>query len=105
MPSREAQELEGGTTEAMGNSYPSAKKGVKVAAIAGTIAGALSFGASCWMASLPAITDVSICWSFRPWWRLSNWVEALVFGIIVGTIAGLIATFRPQRPRRKPDEC
>lgn len=36
------------------------------------------------IASMPAVTEVSLCWVFRPWWRLSNIVFALVPALVAG---------------------
>lgn len=54
--------------------------------------GALSFGlAGCtaglgfgyWVSTLPAVSDVSLCWAFRPWpWRPSNLILGVVGGLI-----------------------
>ena len=49
--------------------------------------------------TLPAVTDVSLCWTCRPWWRLSNWVDSLVVGAAIGVIAGLLAAFHPRAAR------
>jgi hypothetical protein len=80
--------------------YPNWKKGIKVALIAGSIAALLDFAFSYWISRQPAITDVSLTWSFRPWWRLSNWMFAFGTFVVVGTIFGLLAAFRPNLKKR-----
>ena len=68
-----------------------------VGCIAGIIAAALVFALNCWMASLPAVTDVSICWVFRPWWRWSNWCSSLLVGAVVGLLVGILVAIRPKK--------
>ena len=74
--------------------YPDFKHGVAVGIISGFIAGVLWFLLCCWVASLPAVTDVSLSLAFRPWW--SNWKSALVVFAVVFVLMGLIATLRPK---------
>ena len=73
------------------------RRGLRAGVIAGA-AGFMLWFAVCYGGStLPAATDVSMCWAFRPWWRLSNWVSSLVVGSVIGMIAGLLTAFRPHR--------
>lgn len=76
------------------------KTGIKVGLALGTIAGACTFILCYLAACLPAISEVSLSMSFRPWWRLSNWMTSLAigagsFGFVVA-LAALLAA-RKQR--------
>ncbi|HUW56412.1 MAG TPA: hypothetical protein VMZ92_07230 [Planctomycetota bacterium] len=73
-----------------------ARRPILTGLVAGLAAAGLLFAANCRMASLPAVTDVSICWLFRPWWRWSNWCSALVVGAAFGLIIGALAAIRPK---------
>jgi hypothetical protein len=75
--------------------YPNLKKGFVVGLVAGLVAAALVFGLCLWASTWPAATDVSLTWSFRPWWRWSNWFAALVAFIVVTVLAGVLAALRP----------
>jgi hypothetical protein len=71
------------------------KKGLVVGLVAGLIAAVLVFGLCVWVSTWPAHSDVSLTWSFHPWWRLSNCLAALAALILVGGSSGVLATFRP----------
>ena len=75
--------------------YPNFKKGVVVGLVAGFVAAVLVFGLCVWASTWPAVTDVSLTWSFRPWWRESNWLFPLAAFFVVGVLFGLLAAFRP----------
>jgi ABC-type antimicrobial peptide transport system permease subunit len=75
--------------------YPNLKKGVVVGLVAGFVAAGLVFGLCVWASTWPAVTDVSLTWSFRPWWRESNWLFTLAAFFVVGVLLGLLAAFRP----------
>ena len=78
-----------------GAMYPNLKKGLAVGLIAGFMAAALVFGLCFWVSTWPAVTEVSLTWSFRPWWRSSNWLAALAAFIFVTLVFGVLAAFRP----------
>ncbi len=75
---------------------PNVRRGLYAGAVAGAVAFVLCFALCWWSSTLPAVSDASLCWAFRPWWRLSNWVESLVVGAVIGVIAAFLAAFRPQ---------
>jgi len=75
--------------------YPNLKKGLVVGLVAGLVAAALVFGLCLWATTWLAVTDVSLTWSFRPWWRSSNWLAALAAFIFVAALSGVLAAFRP----------
>lgn len=77
--------------------YPKWKRGLKAGGIAGVIAGVLGFVACLWAAALPAISVVSLSWSFRPWWRLSNWTASLAIALAFFVIVGLLTALTPER--------
>lgn len=70
------------------------KRGLVVGGILGVIAGALWFAWCCVLASLPAVTPVSLSLLFRPWWR--NWRSALIVAGIFGILFGTLAAIRPR---------
>ena len=75
--------------------YPNHKNGFVVGLVAGLIAAALLFGLCLCASTWPAATDVSLTWSFRPWWRRSNWFAALAAFIVVAVLAGVLTALRP----------
>lgn len=75
--------------------YPNWRRGMKVGVIAGTIAALLMFGLSYLMSQQPAITPGSAALAFRPWWRLSNWIDSAGAFVVTTGIFGLCAAFRP----------
>ena len=75
--------------------YPNLKKGLVVGLVAGLVAAALIFGLCVWASTWPAFSEVSVTWSFRPWWRLSNWLATLIAFVSVGLVFGFLAAFRP----------
>ena len=81
--------------------YPDLRTGVKVGLAAGICAGLLTFLVCYWEASQPAVTLVSLCYSFRPWWRVSNWVSAFVAFLFVAVSIGAIVACRPKGTRGK----
>ena len=81
--------------------YPNWRKGIRVGAITGAIAGVIAFVACIIAARSPAATDVSICWSFRPWWRLSNWIESGIVAISFFIVMGFLEAFHPENRKRK----
>jgi len=81
--------------------YPNFKRGILWFCIFGGVAGVLCFFLCCWGSTLPAATDVSLCWAFRPWWRWSNWEASLITGFVIGLPCGIIMAFRPQIDMRR----
>jgi hypothetical protein len=77
---------------------------IKVGLAAGAAAGVLVFLACCWVASLPAVTVVSLSLSFRPWWRTGNWLAASLALVLSAGAAGILAGLRPQVPIREPED-
>ena len=75
--------------------YPNLKKGLTVGLISGLAGALLVLGLCVWASTWPAVTDVSLTWSFRPWWRESNWLFTFGAFIFVGVIMGVLASFRP----------
>src|SRR5882724_3536833 len=80
--------------------YANLKKGLVVGLVAGLVAAALVFGLCLLASTWPAVTNVSLTWSFRPWWRSSNWLAALASFFFVTVVVGVLAAFR-LRVRRK----
>ncbi len=74
-------------------------------AIGGLFCAAVCFSWVFVLSALPAITDVSLCFALRPWWRASNWVIilcALGFGGFCGlftawTVANMFSWIRARR--------
>jgi hypothetical protein len=81
--------------------YPDLRTGAKVGLAGGICAGGLMFLACYWMASLPAVTAVSLCYAFRPWWRVSNWGIAFVAFLLAAVGIGIVAACRPRRTSRQ----
>ncbi len=81
--------------------YPNFKKGLAVGLAAGFTSAVLVFGLCYWASTLPAVSDVSLTWAFRPWWRSSNWMAALWAFAFVGVVLGLLAAFRPDLNGKK----
>ena len=52
--------------------------GIAVGVIAWLVAFGITFGMVCFYANLPAVTDVSLAISFRPWWQFSNWASCAI---------------------------
>lgn len=73
--------------------WPNYRKGIKVGAITTFGVASLWFGYCYFLSTLPVITDVSLALAFQPW--QDNWKLSLVMGLIPGSIAGLVGTFRP----------
>ena len=78
---------------------PNLKKGLVVGVIAGFVAAVVVFGLCVWASTWPAFSDVSLTWSFRPWWRESNWLFAAAAFVFVGLVVGVLTTFRPNMKR------
>ncbi len=76
------------------------KKFLVLGASAGVIGAVLVFGMCLWASTLPAVTQVSLTWSFRPWYRSSNWLAALIAFAFVGVVAGALAALRPDRSKK-----
>ena len=81
--------------------YPNWKRGLWAGCIGGAVAGVLWFALCLWVASLPAVTVVSLSWSVRPWWRLSNWVESLCCALVGFLIVGALAACWPKRRKEQ----
>ncbi len=77
------------------------KKCLLVGSLAGLVAAMLAFGMCFWASLWPAATDASLTWSFRPWWRLSNWVLAGAAFMSIGLSFGILAIIRPDIRRKK----
>jgi hypothetical protein len=75
--------------------YPRYRKAVIQASLAGLWCAALAFLVCYWMAGQPAVTPVSVCYSFRPWWRASNWLFAALAFAFVFAIAFVHVAYRP----------
>jgi hypothetical protein len=80
--------------------YPNLKKGLVVGLIAGLVAAVLIFALCVWASTWPAASEVSLTWSFRPWWRVSNWMAALITFVAIGLVFGVLAAFRPDMKRK-----
>jgi hypothetical protein len=52
----------------------------------------LWFLSCCFVASQPAVTDVSLSLAFRPWW--SNWKSALVVFFVVFVLVAMLKTLQ-----------
>ena len=65
-------------------------EGIRNAILIGGVFGLISFLSGMtfvfMLAAGPAVSDISLCWAFRPWWRSSNWVFALIPSKIIGLI-------------------
>jgi hypothetical protein len=81
--------------------YPNFNKGVVVGLVAGFVAAMLVFGLCFWTSTLEAVTPVSLSMSFRPWWRESNWLAALVAFLSAGLVFGVLAALRPDLRRKR----
>jgi amino acid transporter len=75
--------------------YPNLKKGVVFGLVGGFVAAMLVFGLCFWMSTLPAVTPASLSLAFRPWWRESNWLAALVACLSTGLVFAILAALRP----------
>ena len=73
------------------------KKLLLLATGAGLVSALLVFGLCLWASTWPAVTEVSLTWSFRPWYRSRNWLAALIAFAFVGLAAGVLAALRPER--------
>ena len=83
--------------------YPDIKKGIRWGLIVGGVIGAAWFALACWLSTLPAVTDVSLSLTMRPWWK--NWSTALFFFLVTGVPVGILAAFRPDvRGHKKIDD-
>lgn len=74
------------------------RRAIVAALVSGAVAAFLYFAGCCWIASLPAPTDTSIVWVFRPWW--DNWVGAVGAFFVVGVIVGVLVALRPVTSKR-----
>jgi hypothetical protein len=81
--------------------YPNRKRGVVVGLVAGFAAAMLVFVQCFWISTLEAVTPVSLPLSFRPWWRESNWLAALVAFVSAGLVFGILTAFRPKLRRKR----
>jgi hypothetical protein len=75
--------------------YPNIKKGLRWCCIVGGGVGSLWFGLTCWLSTIPPVTEVSLSLALRPWWKWSNWSTALFLALITGLPVGILAAFRP----------
>ena len=95
--------------------YPDARRGLIAGAIAGSIGSVLAFLWTYIIAQSPPLTDVSLCWAFRPWpWRLVTWEFTGIAFIFFFLTAAVLTAFRPRteagqrrsfltgRPRARP---
>lgn len=64
--------------------------------VGGTVAAALVFAFCYWASTWPGIGPASLTWSFRPWWRESNWGAAIISFGFVATLLGFLAACRPE---------
>ena len=76
--------------------YLSLKKGMVVGFIAGLIGAVIVLGMCVWASTWPTVTEVSLRWAFRPWWRGSNWLEVIGAFILFGLSFGVLAALRPE---------
>jgi len=82
--------------------YPNWKKGLKVAAVAGSIAAVAYIVYCIWVSQQPAVAQHGLGAAFRPWWRWGNWrIAGLVF-FCAGTFFGLLTALRPDLRKKKP---
>jgi cell division protein FtsX len=81
--------------------YPNFKKGMMVGLIAGLVAAVLTFALCVWESTETPATEVSLTWSFRPWWRESNWMFTIAAFFFVGVASGMLAAFRPDMRRKR----
>lgn len=72
---------------------PNWKKRIKTGLIAGSIVYILTFYFIYFLSKQPAITDVSLSLSLRPWWRLDNWIISLIFALPFFLIFASIGTY------------
>ena len=80
--------------------YPNWRKGIGAGLIGGTLVAIIAFLGCAWVASWPAVTEVSVSLSFRPWWRWSNWALS-IWSFVFSTVGiGLIAACRPDVGRK-----
>ena len=77
------------------------KKSLVVGLIAGLVAAAVVFGLCFWASTWPAVTEGSLTWAYRPWWRSSNWLTALGAFVFMAVVFGVLAAFRPDFRSKK----
>jgi hypothetical protein len=91
------------TTESPKNqAYPRFGKAAKVGAAAGFASAVLTMMACAWIASEDPVTPVSLCLSFRPWWRASNWLLACLAFAVAALIFFTVVAYRPVGPPVQP---
>jgi hypothetical protein len=73
--------------------HPNIKKDVRWCCMVGGTVGLVWFGFSCWLSTIPPVSEVSISLALRPWW--SNWRPGLFFALLTGLPVGILAAFRP----------
>jgi hypothetical protein len=79
--------------------FPNYKKGFLWGTSCGFVCAALWFAACYFFSKLPAVTDVSVSLALQPWWKL--WKAGLVIFIVVATVVGVLAAFRPNLQKKK----
>ena len=75
--------------------YPRWRQGIKAGLIGGALVAVIIFLMCCWIAGQPAETQTSLPFSFRPWWRWSNWAISICGFAIVVVGIGAIVALRP----------
>ena len=75
---------------------PDWRLSAKVGTVAGFLAAVVCMVLCWWASMLPAPTSVSLSLAFRPWWRLSNWVLAMLAFGGAGSVAWAVAASRPR---------
>ena len=80
-----------------GRSYPRWQRGIRAGAAAGIGAAAVAFALCLLLAMISGGADLTPAMSFRPWWRLSNWIVSVGAGVSFAVVAGLVAVLRPTR--------
>jgi len=81
--------------------YPNWKKGLKVALIAGSVAGILFFALVCFPVRGDTVNECGFKWPSNPW---RHWVTYEMVGLVfllVGSFFGLLAAFRPDFRSKK----
>ncbi len=77
--------------------YPDVRRGLIAGAIAGSVGSILAFLWTYIIAQSPPMTDVSLCWAFRPWpWRSVNWEFAGGAFLFFFLTAGVLTALRPR---------
>ncbi|MDF3129565.1 hypothetical protein P0Y35_10205 [Kiritimatiellaeota bacterium B1221] len=68
------------------NSLSNWNRGLRFGLMSGGITFMIIFAWIGFVSTLPAISEVSMSLAVRPWWRLNNWIIAILFSLPIALL-------------------